>query len=92
MSWQFEKLTAVQASFWGYEAPEGASHLCRLVRVMPDGQKFGSIFWVSLDRRSSAVAIKIAKQAARNQSDAEWMPNTTTPQPEGQGAEANDET
>ncbi len=73
MSWQLKKLTLAQITELGMTPPEGALTLYSMSRVMPDGQRMATMFWVGENRSSAALAIMEMRKAIRRESDASWM-------------------
>lgn len=79
MSWKFDKVPAGQLTPWDENPPEGMEWACKLVRRMPDGQTYRSIFFIGEDRQAAAMVIRSEKVSVRRITDAEWKPTTTNP-------------
>lgn len=74
MSWQLKKLTLAQITELGITPPEGEITLYSMSRVMPDGQRMATMFWVGEHRDSAAYSIRAIKRSIRTLSEAHWVP------------------
>lgn len=74
MSWQLKKLTLAQITELGMRPPEGAITLYSMSRVMPDGQRVSTMFWVGEHRDSAAYSIRAIKRSMRTLTEDDWLP------------------
>jgi hypothetical protein len=81
MSWQLRKLTLAQITELGMTPPEGALTLYSMSRVMPDGQRMATMFWVGENRDSAAYSIREIKRSMRTLTEDHWLPREEVKKP-----------